>query len=144
MPNLITEGGGGLGTDKKWLRNIVNRHFGNLTSEASLITVIMSLKSCVDLLLVPEQIWAVTVGNLRHCYLRHCRVLICERPPQWARIGGQEEIDQTRTIFWTVCLISYSNWAKNTFKIIFKDAKCIDYEKFSKLPLCVTKNIFFN
>ena len=37
----------------------------------------MSLKNSDDLLLVPEQIRAVTVGNLRHCYLRHCRVLIC-------------------------------------------------------------------
>ena len=42
----------------------------------------MSLKSCDDLLLVPEEIWAVTVGNSRHCYLRNCRVLIC----QWSLI----------------------------------------------------------
>ena len=31
-------------------------NFSNLTSEASLITAIMSLKSCEDLLLVPEEI----------------------------------------------------------------------------------------
>ena len=39
----------------------------------------MSLKSCDDLLLVPEKIGAVIVVSYRHCYLRHCWVLICER-----------------------------------------------------------------
>ena len=56
-------------------------------SEASFIIGIMSLKDNDDLLLVPQQIWAVIVGNLRHCYLRYCRVLIiCELPLRSIRV----------------------------------------------------------
>ena len=39
-----------------------------------------SLKSNDDLLLLPEQKLTGTVGNYRHRYLCHCRVIICERP----------------------------------------------------------------
>ena len=86
-----------------WPERCDGYNFSNFTSEASLITGIMSLKDSDDFLLVPEQIWVVTVGNLRHRYLRHCRVLICERALSFLIWKGL--IDSHR-----LSILPYASW----------------------------------